>query len=226
MASNNNLDLLEIFQNKLNLSPKDQATVCLEYVWIDGTKERLRSKTKIIKKPENGVSDIKQIPEWNFDGSSTGQAHEGNTDVYLKPVALYRDPFRGTDDKIVLCETMLFDRTPIETNARHSCAEVMEKAKSQEPWFGIEQEHSLMDLSTNRPLGWPAGDGSPGAQGPFYCGAEPGRVFGRSIVEAHHMACRIAGVKICGINAEVMPSQWEYQVGPCAGISCADDMWL
>jgi glutamine synthetase len=27
-----------------------------------------------------------------------------------------------------------------------------------------------------------------------------------------------AGVKISGTNAEVMPAQWEYQIGPCDGI--------
>jgi glutamine synthetase len=27
-----------------------------------------------------------------------------------------------------------------------------------------------------------------------------------------------AGINISGTNAEVMPAQWEYQVGPCEGI--------
>lgn len=27
-----------------------------------------------------------------------------------------------------------------------------------------------------------------------------------------------AGINISGTNAEVMPAQWEYQVGPCTGI--------
>lgn len=197
--------------------------VCLEYIWIDGTKEKLRSKTKVVSKVPTTIEDL---PEWNFDGSSTGQAHESNTDIYLKPVAVFNDPFRGEQDKLVLCETMLFDRTPIPSNTRFSCAEVMQKAKEHKPWFGIEQEYSLMDLQSGRPLGWPAGDGTPGPQGPFYCGAEPGKVFGRSIIEAHLEACLHAGVEICGINAEVMPSQWEYQVGPCEGIDIADHMWM
>lgn len=38
------------------------------------------------------------------------------------------------------------------------------------------------------------------------------------LVEAHYRACLYAGINISGINAEVMPSQWEYQVGPCPGI--------
>ena len=29
-----------------------------------------------------------------------------------------------------------------------------------------------------------------------------------------------------GTNAEVMPAQWEFQVGPCEGISMGDDLWM
>ena len=32
--------------------------------------------------------------------------------------------------------------------------------------------------------------------------------------------------KIAGINAEVMPGQWEYQVGPSVGIESGDHMWM
>ncbi len=41
-----------------------------------------------------------------------------------------------------------------------------------------------------------------------------------------HRACLYAGVKIAGINAEVMPGQWEYQVGPCLGIDIGDHLWI
>lgn len=33
-------------------------------------------------------------------------------------------------------------------------------------------------------------------------------------------------MKISGVNAEVLPSQWEYQVGPCVGITMGDHMWM
>ena len=35
-----------------------------------------------------------------------------------------------------------------------------------------------------------------------------------------------AGLSISGTNGEVMPGQWEYQVGPCVGISAGDELWL
>lgn len=35
-----------------------------------------------------------------------------------------------------------------------------------------------------------------------------------------------AGLIISGINAEVAPGQWEYQVGITKGIQCGDHMWL
>ena len=35
---------------------------------------------------------------------------------------------------------------------------------------------------------------------------------GRAVADAHYKLCLAAGVNISGVNAEVMPGQWEYQV--------------
>lgn len=43
--------------------------------------------------------------------------------------------------------------------------------------------------------------------GPYYCGVGADRAYGRDIVECHYKACIYAGIKICGANAEVKPSQ-------------------
>ena len=41
-------------------------------------------------------------------------------------------------------------------------------------------------------------------------------------VQAHLKACYYAGVTISGVNAEVMPAQWEFQVGLHAPAACCD----
>lgn len=51
-------------------------------------------------------------------------------------------------------------------------------------------------------------------------------MFARDLIEAHYRCCLYAGVAICGTNAEVMPSQWEFQVGPALGTKVADDLWV
>lgn len=95
------------------------------------------------------------VSQWNFDGSSTGQAPGDNSDVYLKPVAVYPDPFRtlGGDNILVLSECWMSDGTPNKFNHRHECAKLMEKHAAQKPWFGLEQEYTLLDIN-DRPFGW------------------------------------------------------------------------
>ncbi|KAF2643599.1 glutamine synthetase [Massarina eburnea CBS 473.64] len=191
-----------------------------EYVWIDGS-NGLRSKCKTLDKlPEN----VSELPEWNFDGSSTGQAPGNNSDVYLRPVAMYPDPFRLGDNILVMCETYMSDGKPNAYNFRHDAAIVLNAHKDQEFWFGLEQEYTLLD-SQGWPYGWPK-NGFPAPQGPYYCGVGTGKVFCRDIVEAHYKACMYANIEISGTNAEVMPAQWEYQVGPCPGMEMGDQLWM
>ena len=96
------------------------------YVWIDGTGEGLRCKTKTVDFEPQTPADL---PIWNFDGSSTGQATGANSDVYLHPVALFRDPFRRGKNKILLCETSTFNHRPGPCNFRKSCNDVMDEPK-------------------------------------------------------------------------------------------------
>ncbi|GHP09360.1 hypothetical protein PPROV_000809600 [Pycnococcus provasolii] len=133
-----------------------------EYVWIGGSGWDLRSKTKTLDKVPESLDDL---PIWNYDGSSTGQAPGADSEVFMKPVAIFKDPFRGGNNILV-----------------------MDKAKDLKPWFGIEQEYTLLNGTTEWPLGWPK-NGYPGPQGPYYCGAGTGLAIGRDVAEAHYKAC-------------------------------------
>jgi glutamine synthetase len=196
-----------------------------EYVWIGGSGSDLRCKTKTLDMTE--VKSVSELPIWNYDGSSTGQAPGKDSEVYLKPVAIYPDPFRRGKNIMVLCEACLPDGklTPIPTNTRNACAKVMEQAKDHRPWFGIEQEFTLMYKDMRTPFGWPR-NGYPRPQGPFYCSVGAENAYGRRVIEAHYRACLYAGLTVSGINGEVLPGQWEYQIGPCEGIDSGDMMTM
>ena len=196
--------------------------VRLEYIWMDGHRptQKLRSKTKVM---EDTIDSLEDIPDWGFDGSSTNQAEGNNSDCLLKPVCKVPDPIRGGHDLLVLCEVMNADGTVHSSNSRAELRKVSEKFKDQKAWFGIEQEYTLFD--GRNPLGWPEG-GYPAPQGPFYCGVGADEVYGRDIVEEHLQLCIDAGLEISGINAEVMPGQWEYQIGPLSPLESGDQMWL
>jgi len=193
-----------------------------EYIWMDGhlPTQKLRSKTKVLDKP---VKQLEDLPPWGFDGSSTNQAIGNDSDCMLKPVYKVHDPMRGKDDLLVMCEVMNPDGTPHISNTRSNLVKVAKKFKEHESWFGIEQEYTLFE--GRNPLGWPEG-GYPAPQGPFYCGVGADEVFGRDIVEDHLELCLEAGLQISGINAEVMPGQWEYQIGPLGPLESADQVWL
>jgi glutamine synthetase len=51
-------------------------------------------------------------------------------------------------------------------------------------------------------------------------------VYGRPLAEAHMDACIKAGLKISGINSEVMPGQWEFQIGPAGPLEMGDHVLL
>lgn len=196
--------------------------IMAEYIWMDGKKPtaKLRSKTKIIEGP---VEKLEQIPAWGFDGSSTEQATGNFSDCLLKPVYFITDPERGAPNILVMCEVLNPDGTPHSTNTRAILAKVAEKYEAEKPLFGVEQEYTL--YKDDRPYGWPE-KGFPHPQGRYYCGVGSDEVYGRPVVERHLKACLDAGLMISGINAEVMPAQWEFQVGPLPTLECADQLWL
>lgn len=204
----------------------------LTYIWIDGAKptQKLRAKTRVMKHPE-GALTLNDLPDWGFDGSSTYQAEGFDSDLILQPVCFVHDPITGRGNYLVLCEVMNANGSVHVTNHRATLRQLMKNGgEKHDPWIGFEQEYTLFQGST--PLGWPD-RGYPAPQGPFYCGVGADEVFGRELVEEHLALCIEAGIMIFGVNAEVMPGQWEFQVGyrDVAGesadpLTVSDHLWL
>ncbi len=184
-----------------------------EYIWLDGScpTHKLRSKTKVVFIKNHLNIKVESFPEWSFDGSSTNQATGNDSDLLLKPVYFVEDPIRGDGHYLVLCEVFNKDGSPHPTNTRALLRELLEKGGYQaKVWIGFEQEYVLYEGTL--PLNWPE-KGTPAPQGPYYCSVGSNTAYGRQLVEMHANACLEAGLMFYGFNAEVMPAQWEFQVG-------------
>ena len=195
-------------------------TIKAEYIWIDGTEPTplLRSKTKVLANP------TAELPIWGFDGSSTNQAPGKNSDCVLKPVFSCPDPIRGGDDVLVMSEVLLTDMTPHPPTPGRSSPRWPRSTRTRSP--SSASNRSTPCSTAAGPLGFPEQAGYPAPQGPYYCGVGADDIYGRPLVEAHLDACLEAGLSISGINAEVMPGQWEFQVGPVGPLAVSDQLWV
>ncbi len=71
-------------------------------------------------------------------------------------MAYYRDPFRGGDNILVMCETFNWTDntcvtlTPANTNFRHFAKKIWENpaVQAEKTWYGIEQEYTMISNAT------------------------------------------------------------------------------
>ena len=213
-----------IIKNIIKIFPHlIQMKSIVEYIWIGGNGEfRSKIKTDIINSFDYDKGQQKKcedtFPEWNYDGSSTGQASDsGNTEIILKPVYYCANPVNPLNpftSYLVLCET--YDNT---VSDRQIAVDRFNQGLHLKPWFGLEQEYFFATTPTN--IFFDKHEN----QGRFYCGVGLPAVQ-RKIVEEHLIACIQANIQISGTNAEVAPNQWEFQIGPCEGIAAADQMLM
>lgn len=204
----------------------------VEYVWIGGPQDEisgqkssyvkpytLRSKERVIY--TDTELKLEDIPIWNYDGSSTSQATTKKSEIFIVPIRLFKNPF--VKGLIVLCDTYVdYECTiPHDTNTRIKAKQYFDAKLDEEPWFGIELEFFLMKLETNQPAGF-----SDIPQGQFYCSAGSRNAFGRDVINSIRDYALEAEIKLSGLNAEVAPGQWEFQVGPLCGIEAGDHVWM
>jgi glutamine synthetase len=214
-----------LFNNEEN----DSINCCiLEYIWFDSNGV-FRSKTRVLF--VNNISTIRQIPKWNYDGSSTnqlGNENNSNTEIILVPCAFYKCPFRRNINKnsyIVLCELYNIDGNPHIDNKRFEANKIFEKDQDHHPWYGYEQEYFITS-DTNANIFSKNVNNENFTQGQFYCANGTENIIHREFVDVHMEHCIYAGLRLCGSNAEVAPAQWEFQIGPLEGIESCDQLWV
>ena len=117
--------------------PAKMVFVLAEYMWIDAALN-MRCKSRVY----HGKAELtlEECKHWNFDGSSTGQAPGEDSEVVIRPVALFDDPFRGAPHKLVLCDCYTPKGVAIPTNTRAGALAIFQPVEDEEPWFGVEQE--------------------------------------------------------------------------------------
>jgi glutamine synthetase len=165
------------------------------YIWTDAA-GRFRSKMRYCK----GVAE-----DWNYDGSSTGQAATEDSEVILVPYKNYSAA--GGPVTYVLCGTLYRNGEPTPQNTAHAVC-TSEKAGIR---MAFEQEFFVYDVVTGSPYKYAEWSGK--EQGEFYCSVGAcGNGFIEPYVREVFERAVALGLGVTGYNLEVAPAQGEIQV--------------
>ncbi len=189
------------------------------YIWHD-SKQNFRSKMRVISN-ENPIKS-EYPPNWNYDGSSTGQAETANSEILLVPVASYHDKYLT----YVLCSCHEYSAEvkPIKGNTIFNVTSptVQNFLTSIGLRMAFEQEFCI--YKNGKPLLSEQWDGL--EQGEYYCsvGAVGNGFIEKYVREVFEKAIEI-GINVTGYNLEVAPAQGEIQVDSSA-IKAAHDLTM
>lgn len=179
------------------------------YIWTDAS-GNFRSKVRYI-------SD-ETPPNWNYDGSSTGQATTDDSEIELVPLQTYTGGY-------VLCATYRQDGTATTENTYAALLPGLKRVLVEKKVrVAFEQEFFIYDERTRAPLHYDAWHKK--EQGPYYCSVGAG---GNGFIEKYLSAifdrAVALGIQVTGYNLEVAPAQGEIQVD-AYGIRAAHDLTM
>ena len=180
-------------------------TKIIDYIWLD-SERNLRTKKRILYLDNSIGEYFNSVPEWNYDGSSTGQASiEGNTEIILKPI------FTSTNKNeprtiIALCDIFDINGNPLSHRKVAEEYFSMEEVLKQDPWFGLEQEFFLIPKSN-----FSENYFTEISNKNEYCSTNRNYTE-RCIINNVRTLCHNFNITLSGGNSEVSPQQWEFQL--------------
>lgn len=198
--------------------------IIAEYIWLDH-QNNFRSKTKIfdIDNDDTPWFKLSTYPKWNYDGSSTGDIPENNehqTECFLYPIAIYKDPFYNTKlecdtykNILVLCNNSYIlnnQEIGVHPIMFNNLTDISQELDNHEYRFGFEQEFFMINPETNLPPS--VKDYRIIKQGQYYCSTGVGNAFQRDFLNDTQTKLLDAGIQLTGFNYEVAPGQAEFQV--------------
>lgn len=205
---------------KADLHEFDGFATVVDYIFVDHTRLDVKMKTNVLN---NKVTSIADLPYAH--ASLCGLIVETEpplnmlSELVLRPVRLYNDPFRGHPHKIALCDVMKDLSTPADINTRHKLVACEKVIASFDPLIGFEQEYVISGEYRKQRGAFPRKNSYHD-----YVGKMPTVHVERNLTEEHMWACLKAGLHFCGITREKAESQWEYQLGPASPVNIADDL--
>lgn len=203
----------------MHFPQSDIGQVMLEYIVTDYTRHNMLTRTYIV---DFEPSSVQECPVRYSSMYDTPEETLPCPELAFTPVAMCKDPFRQGRHKIVLCEANYADKRDktVAHNTRKRCREVLERVKEHEPLYAFEQEYFIVDKK-GVPLEWDKLKADTDN-----CMEMNFSHMERSLADIHLEACLYAGLKLSGMNREMGPSEWEYQIGPLPGLEACDQVLI
>ena len=200
----------------------------ITYIWFDAN-HQFRSKVRR-ENLESIVLNLSEVPIWNYDGSSTGQADINNSEITLTPYKVYQ----SQPEMIawVLCSMSRFDSeldsdTVLPESIYDSLtSEIINGINTSGMKLGFEQEFYIFDSDTRYAVDYSTKPLLHNV-GTYYCSVgNSGNGFIEKYIKLiYERACEL-GVHCSGWNTEVAPAQGEIQVCTGAITACHDLIFL
>ncbi len=153
-------------KNGIPIPRRNNAESCsVTYIWLAANDLSMGGDLRALTRVLRAIpSTVEEVPLASCNGAWTGQADPEFSTLWLIPRSMFVDPFQGPPNLCVLCdpceaagpsgavEPIL---RPHSSNNRTPCEAVMRTAIAAglAPTFVVQQEYTLLDADSKRPIG-------------------------------------------------------------------------